>query len=473
MASRKTRKSNKVLLVDDDPSILRLLNVWLVDEGFEIVQACDGLQALSAIETDCPDLIITDWNMPNMNGLEFCQKLRQMKLPHYVYTVFLTSRKESDDVIAALEAGADDILGKPIQRNELLARMRAGGRVLELERRLSYMANSDMLTGLSMRRRFYEQLEQEWSRSRRYNLPVSCVMFDIDFFKRINDSYGHPVGDACLVQLADLLTESCRKSDFVCRYAGDEFLALLPETNEENAAIWAERLRERIAATPVTVGDTTVRITSSFGIVQRYDEIEHPADLVDLADQALLQAKQSGRDCVICYGATRKSNSDAPSETVGAGPLLDEVIASDVMTPLDKTLFVDDLVSDAFEFFVESPTNSAAVVDTSGQLVGVLSEKDLTDIMLLPDAWKKSIRDVMRSNVVCYSEDAAALPIYDFLRRVSIGRVFVVQDDRPVGYVSRTSLIRWLRDQAGSWGNDKEFSTDRLRVTGETVGGAL
>ena len=157
---------SKVLLVDDDAAILRLLSTWLQQAGYAVRCAGDGRQALAAIEAECPDFLVTDWEMPNIDGLELCQRVRRLQLPHYVYILFLTVKSASEDMIEGLEVGADDFLSKPASRGELLARMRAGARVIELERRLSLMARTDPLTGLMTRRTFYEALEREWHRAK-------------------------------------------------------------------------------------------------------------------------------------------------------------------------------------------------------------------------------------------------------------------------------------------------------------------
>src|SRR5688572_4181278 len=185
----------KVLLVDDDPAMLRLLAKWLEAEGYEVLRAGDGRAAMEMIEAEHPRLLVTDWEMPNLNGLELCRWVRSQNFGHYLYTIFITVRTESADMLKGLEAGADDFLKKPVDRNELLARIRAGSRVMELEQRLSLLANTDGMTGLSTRRVLFDDLKREWSRSSRYHTPLSCVMIDIDYFKRINDTHGHQAGD--------------------------------------------------------------------------------------------------------------------------------------------------------------------------------------------------------------------------------------------------------------------------------------
>ena len=239
--SSMTPANYRVLLVDDDPAMLRILSKWLAKAGYPVRTAADGQEALDAIELECPDFLVTDWEMPRLDGLELCRQVGEMLLPHYVYIIFLTVRTGAKEMIAGLEHGADDFLTKPVTEGELLARMRSSSRVLELERRLSVMAHTDSLTGLLTQRSFYESLEKEWHRAKRFHLPLSCVMMDLDFFKQVNDVHGHQVGDSVLKFVAELLVDNCRASDTVSRYGGEEFCTMLPETSESEAVVWAER----------------------------------------------------------------------------------------------------------------------------------------------------------------------------------------------------------------------------------------
>src|SRR5437773_9016484 len=246
-------EATKVLLVDDDPAMLRLLSKWLESDGYQVLRAADGRTAMEIIETERPRLLVTDWEMPNVNGLELCRWVRSQNFGHYLYTVILTVRTESEDMLKGIDAGADDFLKKPIDRNELVARIRAGSRVMELEQRLSLLANTDAMTGLSTRRVLFDNFKREWARAERYHTQLSCVMIDIDYFKRINDNYGHQAGDEVLRQLGQLLGAGVRTSDFVGRYGGEEFCVVLPETCEEQAIVWADRMRARIAQQRIVV----------------------------------------------------------------------------------------------------------------------------------------------------------------------------------------------------------------------------
>lgn len=442
----------RVLVADDDPSIHRILAKWLEKAGYQVSHAHDGNEALTAIESECPEFVITDWDMPVVNGLELCRQIREMTLPHYVYVLFLTVKSSQADMLQGLEVGADDFLIKPVHQAELLARMRAASRVVRLERRLSQMARTDSLTGLLTQRTFYGLLDKEWRRAVRYALPLSCVMLDIDFFKRINDQHGHPAGDAVLRMVSELLAQSVRGSDSVCRYGGEEFCVLLPETTESQAALWAERVRLNISKLEISAGNKRLSVTASFGVAQRRDDTQTCEALVDLADQGLLCSKQSGRDRVVAYESLCNAEELDLTAPDKYGGLFQGIAARHVMTPMVFCLRQDETVGNALEFFLRSRINSTPVVDAADQLVGMLSEKDLMAAMISPDCWSTPIQAVMRPHVICYEEDTPIRTIYEFLCRVSIRRVVITVDNRPTGTISRSTLLRWFRNLVASRG---------------------
>jgi len=455
------------LLVDDDPAMLRLLSRWMENAGYHVRQAGDGQQALHAIEAECPDFLVTDWDMPSLDGLELCRRVRQLDLPYYVYILFLTVKKSSDESIAGLEVGADDFLSKPVAKAELLARIHAGGRRLQLERRLREIAHSDPLTGLLTRRTFFQSLAREWERAKRFRLPMSCVMVDIDFFKRVNDIHGHMAGDAVLRAIAQELAGCSRKSDLICRYGGEEFCLLLPETKEHDAAIWAERARIHLASKEFSIPGGQLRVTCSFGTAQNHDDTQNCEQLVDQADQALLCAKRSGRDRVVRFESLSDAGEHDLDERSAYGGLFSGITARQVMTPVVACLREDDAVGRAAEFFLCSRINSAPVVDRQGRLSGILSEKDLLAALASVGLWQRPIREAMKPNVICYPPETPIRAIYEFLCRVAIRRVVIAEDGRPLGTISRATLLRWFRNLALSKGLvDSPCSPDDPRTSG-------
>ncbi len=456
----KKASHNRVLLVDDDPTMLRLLSTWLEVAGYEVIQTDNGRDALRLIEEKCPDYLITDWEMPQIDGPTLCHMARGMVLPHYMYAVILTGRKESGDVIAALDSGADDFLTKPVQKTELLVRLAAGARVIELERTLSVMANSDVLTGLNTRRTFFEHFEREWDRSKRHKNTLSCVMLDIDYFKRINDVYGHAVGDSCLQMVARMLTENCRSSDVVCRFAGDEFVAILPDSDFQQAITWSERLRERIRCHTIRVGDVAPTLTATCGIAElgvSDDEVKSPEDLLDRADQALLMAKQAGRDRVAVYGMAGAGAQPGQSET--CSELFRSSTAADVMVPCKATLQRGEPIQRAVAVLMQQSSQSVVIVDESGKFCGVLAETDLTPVVQSGADWTRPIHEFVANNFVAFDGSDPADQVFEYLSRGSVSRAVVLQAGCPVGIVGMASLMQWVQQtQAAS--SDSQSNTE-------------
>jgi diguanylate cyclase (GGDEF)-like protein len=306
-----------VLVVDDDPAMRALLSSILKPAGFTVRTAADGSEALDSVLRQCPYFVITDWMMSPMNGIEFCRRLRQENLPHYVHIVLLTANTETDEIITGLNSGADDFIIKPVSKGELLARLQAGARVLKLENRLSQLAHCDSLTGVLNSRTLYQFLEREWSRAIRHAHHLSCVMIDVDFFKQTNDTYGHLAGDELLKALAQTIEGLCRHSDYVCRWGGDEFCVLLPETDEQGACAWAERCCSALLKSTFRAGSHKLPITASFGVAQRYKHMQNPERLIHLADQALLLAKKAGRRRVVTAWAGCLGQADSAMHVPG------------------------------------------------------------------------------------------------------------------------------------------------------------
>ncbi len=432
----------KILLVGDDPELMLLLRGWLELAGYGWVRTIDGRRAGTAILESCPHFVIIDGRTPRCDGVDLCRWIRRQHLPHYVYTIVMTGAASLQDHVEAIESGADDFLQEPINQSELLARVQSGVRLVKLEQRLSRIARTDPLTELPTRRTFFELADRQWQQE----IPMSCVMMDIDFFKRINDTLGHKVGDATLRAIGGILREVCRSDDLIARYGGEEFCVLLPETTETEAIDWAERVRTRIAASDNLIPGTELCVTASFGVAQRLADTASPEQFVDLADQALLVAKRSGRDRVVGFQALTAAAA-VPVQGDGPAAAFQGLTAKQVMTTIVAPLSQEDTVGRAARYFLRFRFHSAPVVDPAGKLVGMLSERDVMSIMLGPKWWNTKIKDVMKQNVVAYEEDAPVLVIYEFLSRVMIRGVVIVKDGRPTGLINRTSLLRWFTNR--------------------------
>jgi diguanylate cyclase (GGDEF)-like protein len=435
----------KILIVDDDPAILRMISTIVSAIGHEVSTSLDGREALDAILADCPDMVISDWDMPQMDGLELCGRIRGENLPHYLYVILLTAKSRVDDIVRGLDAGADDFLSKPILSTVLKARVRAGARMLEMERQLQQLSQHDPLTGAVNRRNLARLLHQEWERAARNDHPLSCAMLDLDFFKKVNDTHGHSAGDAVLQLVAGVLMDSCRTADVVCRYGGEEFCVLLPETDEKGAADWAERVRKAIADTGIPANGRSFHVTASIGVAGRIGRADNAESLIDAADQALRVAKETGRDRVVNFSSLGDFIADLAGNHDASGPL-DGVLASDVMAPATFCPTHDDTVQHVADFFLQLRLESAPVVDNQGLLVGIVSVTELMILTASGHGWDHRIGEVMKGSVICYDEDTPVKEILEFLSRVSVPRVIVVEMGCPVGIISRDHLLRWFRN---------------------------
>jgi diguanylate cyclase (GGDEF)-like protein len=288
----------KILVVDDDPAIRRILTRILKNAHYEVEVASDGHEALEYIRRECVHFVITDWDMPTLNGAQLCQTLRKEELPHYIYIMMLTG---SYSAVEGLCCGADDFVTKPINPNELLARLHAGTRIIDLESKLRRLARNDCLTDALNRRTFFEIFDKEWHRATRSQESLSCVIMDIDHFKGVNDTHGHLAGDRVLRAVAAVLQIQARVPDTVCRYGGEEFCVLLPGASENGAVQFAERCRRGIENLRFEAPLQETRVTASFGAAERGDWTSGPSQLVHMADQALFAAKRSSRNRVTAF----------------------------------------------------------------------------------------------------------------------------------------------------------------------------
>lgn len=296
-----------VLVVEDSLTQAVRLQAVLESLGYAVRRADDGQKALDLLDQDFCPLVITGWVMPEMDGVTFCQRVRCRSYPGYVYVILLTAKDALDDIVAGLEAGADDDLIKPVHPAELAARLKTAQRILNLEatikkrtEEVERLSITDPLTGVYNRRYLSEQLPKLLHASHRQGRPLSLVISDIDHFKKINEIYGHPTGDAVLQHFAALMQRSLRTGvDWIARFGGEEFVVVLPETAIDQAAVAAERLRLLTAHSTVESPKGPVRFTASFGVAgvpaSLADKVSLEA-LVAAADAALYRAKENGRN---------------------------------------------------------------------------------------------------------------------------------------------------------------------------------
>ncbi|MCG6879761.1 MAG: diguanylate cyclase [Deltaproteobacteria bacterium] len=299
-----------ILIAEDNAVSRKLMEMNLRQAGYEVVSTVNGREAFNVFKRRFFPIILTDWGMPEMDGLELCRAIRENPTEGYVYIFLITGRDSKKDIIVGLEAGADDYLTKPFDRSELKARLKTALRILKLEKSLKeayekirILSITDKLTGCYNRTYMDEYLSKEITRATRYRRPISLVMTDIDHFKRINDSYGHQAGDLILKNFVGWIKESLRNDvDWVARYGGEEFLIVLPETGFESAMSSAERLRKTVAGSVTSYEEKDIRITASFGVVGFKPSAENGTfpheSIVGEADKSLYRAKNEGRNRV-------------------------------------------------------------------------------------------------------------------------------------------------------------------------------
>ena len=296
----------RVLVVDDDRLSRRILEQALGASGCDVDTAVDGQDALAKVRSHRPDIVVTDWQMPRMDGLTLCRILKGSDETRFTHVLMMSARGETDAKVTSLENGVDDYLVKPIDPVELIARVRVGLRLQKALRDLAAkneilekLALTDALTGLANRRAFLDALDAEMARVRRHDHPASLLFLDLDEFKRVNDSHGHAVGDEVLAAFSQVLSRGCRRGDLAARIGGEEFAVLLPMTGRVAAALVAERIRRATNALPLG-RSVEVPVTVSVGVASTEDSPSpfQAAELLGRADAALYRAKEGGRNRV-------------------------------------------------------------------------------------------------------------------------------------------------------------------------------
>jgi diguanylate cyclase (GGDEF)-like protein len=296
----------RILLAEDSKVYRCLIGKSLEEWGFDVVVAKDGLEAWAVLQgPDTPKLALLDWVLPGIDGLELCRRIRSMQSDgSYVYTVLLTAKNQKEHLMQTLEAGADDYLAKPFDPAELRLRLLAGKRLLDLHQELLAARESlrsaaihDALTGLLNRAEIIRRLERELNRTRRDHTPVAVMLMDVDHFKIVNDTFGHPTGDEVLKEVAKRLTSSLRTYDAAGRYGGEEFVLILPGCDLESASRKACEIKEKVGSELIRTrfGQHSVTISGGIAVADSTTSLD-PRLILDVADKALYLAKGNGRN---------------------------------------------------------------------------------------------------------------------------------------------------------------------------------
>jgi len=297
----------KVLIAEDDRISSKILEKNINEWNYKAVVTKDGKEAWNILKENDITLAIIDWMMPGISGIELCRKIRKEKKHKYTYIILLTAKKNQEDINKGLLAGADDYVTKPFNRFELKARLQTGKRIIELENErnrlekiLVIRSQQDSLTSLWNKSMILRLLNEEISRSQREKHPIGVLMGDIDHFKKINDTYGHQIGDNVISEVASRLKKNIRLYDKIGRYGGDEFLIILPNCNSMNLGRVANRLHKSLIDTKINTEIGALQITISIGgaSCEIVDETA-PDNLIKSSDSALYKAKNKGRNSVV------------------------------------------------------------------------------------------------------------------------------------------------------------------------------
>ena len=290
-----------VLVVDDSPDERKILTHILTTRGYQVEEAPTGEDALRTVKRCLPDVVLLDLNLPDMSGFDVCRQIKENRLTSEIPVIFISSQfLDEKSKVEALSIGGYDFIERPYRTAELAARVAVMIRIKKAEDILRERSAKDELTGLYNRYFLFERFEEEFSRAKRHSEPISCLIADLDYFKRVNDTAGHLAGDTVLRGISSILQQHGRREDLVGRYGGEEFLLVLPKTGCDGALTLAERARRAIEDASFPCQDGEFRLTVSIGVASQPPlDTETPDALVKLADDALYVAKRNGRNRVV------------------------------------------------------------------------------------------------------------------------------------------------------------------------------
>lgn len=328
----------RVLIVDDEPATARAVGRAVQSFGYSVDVRFDAASAWELLESEPVPIVLTDWGMPGEDGVSLCRRIRSNQLAYYTYVIFLTARSQHDDLVHALSVGADDLIAKPFDGEELRARLMVAERIVNLESRLRQAAEElqarnedldqkskiDPLMGIGNRSAFESKIREAHARAAAGGHSYGLIMCDVDHFKCYNDTFGHPGGDQILRRIADAVQLGIRSSDSQYRYGGEEIAIILPELDLAGSKRVAERVRQQVQSVAFVLdnADLPFRVTISCGVASYPDEgrlREGHAEVIERADQVLYQAKRTGRNRVVGWDEWQPQLVESPAPVEGSG----------------------------------------------------------------------------------------------------------------------------------------------------------
>jgi two-component system cell cycle response regulator len=422
----------KVLLVSADRGMLRQVSRFLRKFGYEVGQCAEPSRAATVMTGDRPDFLILDWDIGTPECVALCRSAGGERRRKYVYTFLVTDEAQPRTLTEAIQAGVDDFLSRPVVYGELLARLRAGARVLEYERRVREQAGWDPLTGLLSRQGFIAKARGLTSAG-----PLAYAMLEVDHLASVRQSRGDVAADEVVEAFAGWLDQSAGSVDLLARCQQGQFAALLG-TDEKNAGQWAEQLCSAARDTEFACGGASVRITLSIGLAAERDGSVLAGDSLERAAEALALAQQSGHDGWATYGQC-VAEETRWSQLAQAGQLFDTTLARHVMTPNTATLGPDSPLGRAIALFRQTGLQAIPVVDGQGALQGIVPRRILG--WIAEDGLTgKTIAEVMTSAVTRFDETTPMNALMEHFLGTDDPLAIILSGDAPTGIVSRRNL---------------------------------
>jgi two-component system cell cycle response regulator len=435
-----------VLLVSGDQSLLRQLTRFLELFGYEVRQALNAEQAMSAAEVAGADFLLVDCALTPKPGLAFSRKIRSFAPGGYTFAAQLVDPLETTDLTEALEAGFDDFLAKPVVFGELLARLRAGARVIEFERRLAQQAGLEPITGLpdsnTLTLMIRDHLTSTRDRSKQESLGSICVI-DLDYFSRFGARFGREAADGLLRRTSGLLCQACQPGDIAASLGRDRFAVFFPNAAEEQSVQWARSFLDSIAQREHNIGEAKVHLTGSGGVVE-LSRILSAERTLEIAAQVLSLAKASGRNCILTQQVWEKDVEDWNKFAAG-GKLFSTTLARDIMVPCGVFLSIDETVEQGQAMLEQTRLSALPVLDREGKFAGLVTASQLKGKSSRPAKARSSgsvrmLRHHMITDAPKFNESATLSELMEFFTAEQGSVAVVLRDQRPTGLVYCQSL---------------------------------